>query len=228
MFSRQASWKRRRRTTFRPPDRPDCHSPPHRPHSAQRTRPATGVRAELQRRRRHQHSFMEAESTPERIICVQPPAQPVRLPAAPIRRGWCAIPARRRTRGRSRGSRTPTGTGRAGGDGKKAPRPCRAGHQRAPALPARHRHGSTPPAAPGRLPSPTNAPPTTTSGAFIKAKCTAAAVSVSVHIPIRQTSPKGPRLARRKAGVAVPAIRKKIIAWSSRSCLGCWPGRMAR
>jgi hypothetical protein len=46
--------------------------------------------------------------------------------------------------------------------------------------------------------------------------CTAAAVSVSVHITIRQTSPKGPRLARRKAGVAVPAIRKKIIAWSSR------------
>jgi hypothetical protein len=94
MFSRQASWKRRRRTTFRPPDRPDRYSPPHRPDSAQRTRPATGVCAELQRRRRHQRSFMEAESTPERLICVQPPAQPVRWPAAPIRRGWCAIRAR--------------------------------------------------------------------------------------------------------------------------------------
>ena len=28
MFSRQASWKRRRRTTFRPPDRPDRPADP--------------------------------------------------------------------------------------------------------------------------------------------------------------------------------------------------------
>jgi hypothetical protein len=41
---------------------------------------------------------------------------------------------------------------------------------------------------------------------------TAAAVTVSAHITIRQTSPKVPRAVRRKAGVAVPAMRKKIIA----------------
>ena len=34
MFSRQASWKRHRRMTFCPPDRPDRHSPPHRPDPA--------------------------------------------------------------------------------------------------------------------------------------------------------------------------------------------------
>jgi hypothetical protein len=44
----------------------------------------------------------------------------------------------------------------------------------------------------------------------------AAAASVSVHNAIRLASPKVPRSVRRQAGVAVPAIRKKIIVWSRR------------
>jgi hypothetical protein len=54
--------------------------------------------------------------------------------------------------------------------------------------------------------------PTSNSGAPIQAIWTAAAVSVRAHITIRQTSPNGPGFASRKAGVAVPAMRKKIIA----------------
>jgi hypothetical protein len=41
-------------------------------------------------------------------------------------------------------------------------------------------------------------------------------MSVSAHITARQSSRNVPRAVRTKAGVAVPAIRKKIIAWSRR------------
>ena len=155
MFSRQASWKRRRRTTFRPPDRPDCHSPPHRPHSAQRTRPATGVRAELQRRRRHQHSFMEAESTPERIICVQPPAQPVALASRPdsawlVRDSsaqtytWDLVVAEHRRYGSGRGIKTPGRVEQATSEHQHCPPPA---------------WTTPPPAAPGRVPTHNPPPP---------------------------------------------------------------------
>jgi hypothetical protein len=40
----------------------------------------------------------------------------------------------------------------------------------------------------------------------------APAASVSAHITIRQEIRKLPRVASRKAGVAVPAMRRKIIA----------------
>ena len=43
-----------------------------------------------------------------------------------------------------------------------------------------------------------------------------AAPMASVHTMIRQVRPSGPGIAIRNAGVAVPAIRKKIIRWSSR------------
>ena len=44
-----------------------------------------------------------------------------------------------------------------------------------------------------------------------------AAARTSVHITIRQASPKAPGASRRKAGVAVPAMRKKIITGSAMS-----------
>ena len=65
-------------------------------------------------------------------------------------------------------------------------------------------------------PRPTNVPPTRRSGASIQARWIAAAASVSIHITIRQVVQKAPRAAIRKTGVAVPAIRKKIIRWSRR------------
>ena len=61
-----------------------------------------------------------------------------------------------------------------------------------------------------------NVAPTTGSGALIHARWIAAAVRVSTHSTIRQASPKAPRVANRKTGVAVPAMKKKIIAWSRR------------
>ena len=61
-----------------------------------------------------------------------------------------------------------------------------------------------------------NVAPTRASGALIQRRWMTAAAPISVHITIRQVSPYGPGMARRKAGVAVPAMRKKIIMWSIR------------
>jgi hypothetical protein len=59
-----------------------------------------------------------------------------------------------------------------------------------------------------------NSEPATISGVLARVRRTATAVSVSAHITIRQASPAPAGAESRKAGVAVPAMRKKIIAWS--------------
>ena len=43
-----------------------------------------------------------------------------------------------------------------------------------------------------------------------------AAVTVSTHNVMRPVRPRGPGAARMNTGVAVPAIKRKIITWSSR------------
>ena len=112
--------------------------------------------------------------------------------------------------------------GSASAGDKTVPRRCRAGRPRASALPPRPRNAATPRQREADCPAQSHdVPPTTSSGAFIHAMWIAAAVSVSVHIVISPASRATPALAIRKAGVAVPAMSRKIMAWSSRCRRRC-------
>ncbi len=76
-------------------------------------------------------------------------------------------------------------------------------------------------------PSPTKTAPTSNSGAFIHRRWTPAAATASVHTVIRQTSPNVPGEVSSSTGVAVPAMRKKIIMWSRR-CIRARPAWVQR
>ena len=66
-------------------------------------------------------------------------------------------------------------------------------------------------AAPAAQPSATKMAPTSSSGASIHSRCMTAAPSVSVHRTNTPMTPGYPGRSIRNAGVAVPAISKKII-----------------